>query len=68
MLLTLPNSALKYLDDKVIRIEIDEDMLKHGLGLKAIVKARGILKKHKIDGVEYQKQARKEWERKVEIR
>lgn len=67
MLLTLPNSALKYLDDKIIRIEIDEYLLKQEPNMKAVEKARGILKKHKIDGVDYQNQIREEWERKVEI-
>ncbi len=62
MLITLPKSALKYLDDKIIRIEVDDDLLKKNLKSKSVARAK-ILKKYNIDEAEYQKQIIEELER-----
>ena len=67
MIVTLPAKALKYLDSKIVRVEIDDHLLKKDINYGAVEKAKGLLKKNKIDGLEYQKQIRKEWDRKVAL-
>jgi hypothetical protein len=63
MIITLPRESLKYLDNKVVQVEIDEQILKKEIDLDAIKKAKGLLKKYNVDGLKYQKHIRKEWER-----
>ena len=63
MLITLPRESLKYLDDKVVQVEVDEKTLNKEIDHNAVNKAKGLLKKYNIDGLEYQKKIRKEWER-----
>ena len=63
MLITLPRESLKYLDNKIVQVEVDERILKKDINHNAVKKAKGMLKKHNIDGLEYQKKIRKEWER-----
>jgi hypothetical protein len=61
MIITLPRESLKYLDNKVVQVEIDENTLKKELRLEVVKKSRGLLNKYNVYGLEYQKQ--KEWER-----
>ncbi len=68
MIITLPNKALKYLDSKIIQVEIDENLLNKKIDIRALQKAKGLLRKYNIDGLEYQKTIRKEWDRNIEIR
>ena len=68
MIITLPNKALKYLDSKIIQVEIDETLLNKKIDIRALQKAKGLLRKYNIDGLEYQKTIRKEWDRNIEIR
>jgi hypothetical protein len=63
MLITLPRESLKYLDNKVVQVEVDEKLLKKEIEHSAIKKAKGLLKKYNVDGLKYQKKIRKEWER-----
>jgi hypothetical protein len=67
VIITLPRESLKYLDSKVVQVEIDEKTLNKELGLKSIKKAKGLLKKYNVDGLEYQKHIRKEWERDIAV-
>lgn len=67
MIITLPRESLKYPDNKVVQVEVDENTLKKELSLEAVKKARGLLKKYNVDGLEYQKQIRKEWERDLAV-
>ena len=67
MIITLPRESLKYLDNKVVQVAVDENTLKKELSLEAVKKARGLLKKYNVDGLEYQKQIRKEWERDLAV-
>ncbi len=67
LIITLPRESLKYLDNKVVQVEVDENILKKELNLEVIKKARGLLKKYNVDGLEYQKQIRKEWERELAV-
>ena len=68
MIVTLPAKALKYLDSKIVQVEIDDHLLKREINYEAVEKAKGLLKKYNIDGLEYQKQIRNEWERKVALK
>lgn len=68
MIITLPRESLKYLDNKVVQVEIDEQILKKEIDLDAIKKAKGLLKKYNVDGLEYQRHIRKEWERNLAVR
>ncbi len=63
MLITLPRESLKYLDDKIVQVEVDAKSLKKEMENDVIKKTKGLLKKYKIDGSEYQNQIRKEWDR-----
>ncbi len=67
MIITLPKKALKYLDSKIVQVEIDDKLLKREINYKAVEQAKGLLKKYNIDGLDYQKRARTEWERKVAL-
>lgn len=67
MIVTLPAKALKYLDSKIVRVEIDDNLLKRESDYRAVEKAKGLFFGKKIDGLEYQKQIRKEWERKIAL-
>ncbi|MEW6701481.1 MAG: hypothetical protein AB1298_02070 [Bacteroidota bacterium] len=67
MIITLPKKALKYLDSKIVQVEIDDNLLKRESNYEIVQKAKGLLKKYNIDGLEYQKQTRNEWERKVAL-
>lgn len=67
MIITLPRESLKYPDNKVVQVEVDENTLKKKLSLEAVKMARGLLKKYNVDGLEYQKQIRKEWERNLAV-
>ncbi len=66
MIITLPRNALKYLDDEKIEIEIDNKQMENikpfKPDIKAIQEASGILSRLDIDGKEYQKQIRAEWD------
>ncbi|GEM_PF-3717626 len=68
MIVTLPKEALKYLDDKIIKVEIDENLLKEEKKMLRIKKAKGILAKNQIDGLKYQKKIRKEYQRKPDAK
>lgn len=68
MIVTLPAKALKYLDSKIVQVEIDDHLLKREINYEVVEKAKGLLKKYNIDGLEYQKQIRNEWERKVALK
>ena len=68
MIVTLPAKALKYLDSKIVQVEIDDHLLKREINYEAVEKAKGLLKKYNIDDLEYQKQIRNEWERKVALK
>ncbi|BDQ02587.1 hypothetical protein [Ignavibacterium sp.] len=63
MIITLPKDALKYLDDKIIKVEINEKLLNKNRKISDVKKAKGILKKYLMDGTEYQNKVRKELER-----
>jgi len=67
MIITLPNKALKYLDSKIVQVEIDDNLLKRESSYEMVRKAKGLLKKHNTDGLEHQKKIRNEWERKVAL-
>lgn len=63
MLITLPRESLKYLDDKIVQVEVDVKSLKKEMENDVIKKTKGLLKKYKIEASEYQNQIRKEWDR-----
>ncbi len=67
MIVTLPAKALKYLDSKIVQVEIDDHLLKREINYEAVEKAKGLLKKYNIDGLDYQKRTRTEWERKIAL-
>ncbi|MBU2584529.1 MAG: hypothetical protein KKH32_04285 [Bacteroidetes bacterium] len=48
-------------------MEIDDNLLKRESDYRAVEKAKGLFFGKKIDGLEYQKQIRKEWERKIAL-
>ena len=68
MVITLSKKALKYLDDKIVQVEIDDNLLKKYTDIKAVTNAKGILKKYNTDGLAYQKKVRIEWDRKIELK
>lgn len=63
MIITLPKDALKYLDEKIIKVEIDEKILLENDRLSRIKGAKGILKDLEVDGLEYQIKIREELDR-----
>ncbi|MCX7610967.1 MAG: hypothetical protein N2043_05195 [Ignavibacterium sp.] len=67
MIITLPKEALKYLDDKIIQIEIDEEVLLKSNLKQRLNIAKGILKNHLVDGLDYQLKIRKEFDRKIDV-
>ncbi|MCS7053021.1 MAG: hypothetical protein NZM09_04735 [Ignavibacterium sp.] len=67
MIITLSKEALKYLDDKIIQIEIDEEVLLKSNLKQRLNIAKGILKNHLVDGLDYQLKIRKEFDRKIDV-
>lgn len=67
MIITLSKEALKYLDDKIIQIEIDEEVLLKSNLKQRLNSAKGILKNHLVDGLDYQLKIRKEFDRKIDV-
>lgn len=57
---SLPRENLIYMDDKIIEIDIPDDLLRPK-GLENIKAAKGILQGKEIDPVQYQKDIRSEW-------
>ncbi len=65
-ILTLPRNSVKEINDEIIKIEIkkeDLEQLKKEINWQVVEQAKGILKDKNIDPLEYQKNARKEWDR-----
>lgn len=66
MIITLPKDALKYLDEKIIKVKIDEKIISENDRLNNIKNAKGILKNFGIDGVEYQIKIREKFDRNLD--
>ena len=67
LILTLPRKSVKEMNDEIIKIEINEEdleQLKKQIDWKVVEQAKGILRDKNIDPLEYQNNARKEWDRK----
>jgi hypothetical protein len=60
----LPRKRLISMDRDTITIDMPDEVVKEKkeIDFEAIKKARGIWKDAKIDGVEYQKKIRSEWD------
>ncbi len=66
LILTLPRKSVKEMNDEIIKIEINEEdleQLKRQINWQVVEQAKGILKDKDIDPIEYQNNARKEWNR-----
>jgi len=66
LILTLPRKSVKEINDEIIKIEINEEdleQLKRQINWQVVEQAKGILKDKDIDPIEYQNNARKEWNR-----
>jgi hypothetical protein len=66
-IITLPRKSVKEINDEIVKIEInkeDLEQIKKQINWQVVEGAKGILKEKEIDPLEYQKNARKDWDRK----
>ena len=66
-ILTLHRKSVKEINDKIVKIEINEkdlEQIKKQIDWQIVENAKEILKDKNVEPLEYQKNARKDWDRK----